>query len=122
MKMVAALGRAAQNPIKSSTCLNLRKNKSVNPPSYEYSTVFRSNRLFLLIFFPEISALGGRNCAATKKFPQHVSQKLLILLTLLREAAAAAPIKSSFVPCLCRFCAASPPAGPIGERFVAEYY
>ena len=76
-------GPVAKNPEKSSTCLNLGRLKSGESPSYEYSTVFRINRPFLFIFFPEIGAFWGRNCAATKKFPQKVVHKLLILLTLL---------------------------------------
>jgi hypothetical protein len=109
---------------KSSTRLNLGKitaNKSLNSTSYEYSTVFRTNRPFLLSFFPQTRALGGEIVPIQKKFPQHVSQKFLILLTLLRFAAAAFRYNPQFVPSLCRFCAASQRAAPSGKRFVAEY-
>jgi hypothetical protein len=51
-----------------------------------------------------------------KKFPQHFTQKLLILLTLPREAAAAAPLYPLRGAMLVRFCAASLPAGLGGER------
>jgi hypothetical protein len=46
----------------------LRANKSVQPPSYEYSTIFQSNRPFLLNFFPQIRALGGEIVPLRKKF------------------------------------------------------
>jgi len=57
---------------KSSTGLNLGKikaNKSLNSPSYEYSTVFLSNRPFLLNFSSEIRAFGGEIVPVQKKFP-----------------------------------------------------
>jgi len=46
----------------------------------------------LLNFFPEIRAFGGEIVPPQKKFPQHVSQNLLIFLTLTREAAGTDPL------------------------------
>jgi hypothetical protein len=99
----------------------LKANKSVQPPSYEYSTIFQNDRQIFPGFLPPNQGPWGRNCAGTKKFPQHFSPKLLIFITLPREAAATDPFKSSFVPFLCRFCAASQRAASRGQRLVAEY-
>jgi hypothetical protein len=55
----------------------------MQPPSYEYSTVFLINRPFLLDFFSEIRAFGGKIVPPQKKFPQKVAHNMLILLTLL---------------------------------------
>jgi len=82
--------------------------------------MFWINRPFLLTFFPQIRAFGGEIVPEQKKFPQHFSQKLLIFLTLSRQTAAA-PSNPQFAPCLSRLCAASPPAGPGGQRFIAGY-
>ena len=61
----------------------LRANKSVQPPTYEYSTIFQNDRQIFPGFLPLKKGLWRRNCAGTKKFPQHFSQKFLIFLTLL---------------------------------------
>jgi len=82
---------------------------------------FELTGLFFSRFPPKSAPLGAKLCRDEKKFPQHFSQKLLISLTLPREAAAAARFNPQFVPCLCRLCAATASAGLSGERFVAEY-
>ena len=46
----------------------LRENKSLHLSSYEYSTVFRSNRPFLLNFFSQIRAIGGEIVPVQKNF------------------------------------------------------
>jgi len=92
----------------------------MQPPSYEYSTIFQNDRQIIPVFCPPKKALGGEIVPRRKKFPQHVSQKLLILLTLPRQAAAAVPFKSEILPFLCRLCAASTSTAPSGKRFVAE--
>ena len=52
--------------------------------------VFRNDRPFLPAFSPKSGPLGAKLCR-WKKIPQHFSEKLLIFLTLPRQAAAAAP-------------------------------
>jgi hypothetical protein len=70
----------------------LRAKKTGHGPSCTYSTIFLSNWPFLPGFSPEIRAFGSEIVPPRKKFPQHFLQKLLIFLTLPREAFAAAPL------------------------------
>jgi len=56
---------------KSSTGLNLGKikvNKSLNSPSYEYSTIFQIDRQIFPAFCPQIRALGGEIVPVQKNF------------------------------------------------------
>ena len=45
----------------------LRANKSVQPPSYEYSTIFQNDRQISPGFLPPNQGPWGRNCSGTKK-------------------------------------------------------
>ena len=86
--MVAGLGPARK--IKHS--IEVRANKISQVPSCEYSMVFGAIPHFSPAFFPEIRALGGQIVPVQKKFPQHVSPKLLIFFILTRRVAAAVPL------------------------------
>jgi len=79
---------------KSCPDLNLGQIKNKNQYNLQVTNIpgyFRTTGYFCPAFCPQIRALGGEFVPVQKKFPQHVSQKLLILLTLLRFAAAVIP-------------------------------
>jgi hypothetical protein len=69
--------------------------------------------------------MGGEIVPIRKKFPQPVSQKLLILLTLPRQAAAEVPLQprhcASFVPFLCRISARRPKRRAVHCRMPLDY-
>jgi len=84
-------GRTGLGGEKSSAGLNLGQKTGAHSKLLIFLG-FSKRPAFLLTFFPQIRALGGEIVPLRKKFPLHVSQKLLILLTLPREAAAAVPL------------------------------
>jgi len=77
---------------KSSTRLNLGQIKFCKLQVANIQCFFGATGHFCPAFCPQIRALGGEFVPARKKFPQHFSQKLLILLTLPYGAAATVPL------------------------------
>jgi len=112
-------GLRGENSRKIHYLPELRANKSVQPPSYEYSTVFLINRPFLFNFAhffhpisPKIRAFWGRICAGTKKISATCLTKVTDIAHFTpicrRRDPALTPVCAVFVPVLCRLAARWP--------------
>ena len=90
----------------------LRANKSVQPPSYEYSTIFQNDRQVSPGFLPPKKGPWGRNCAGTEKISAACLPKVTDIPHFIPICHRRVP---ALIPILCHVCAAyvphqSPPA------------